>query len=110
MKKLSFLFVFLGLVHLPVSYTHLDVYKRQLLMRFEGENKCTITSASPNYTASGSGTFVKKGEKNSWGNKDRDALYLKYEITMAGMKVATTDTLVMRDRTVALETFSPVAK
>ena len=81
-----------------------------LLMRFEGENKCTISSATPNYTASGSGTFVKKGEKNSWGNKDRDALYLKYEITMAGMKVATTDTLVMRDRTVALETFSPVAK
>lgn len=81
-----------------------------LLMRFEGENKCTITSASANYTASGSGTFVKKGEKNSWGSKDRDALYLKYEITMAGMKVATTDTLVMRDRTVALETFTPVAK
>lgn len=81
-----------------------------LLMRFEGENKCTITSASTNYTAIGSGTFVKKGEKNSWGNKDRDALYLKYEITMAGMKVATTDTLVMRDRTVALETFTPVAK
>ena len=81
-----------------------------LLMRFEGENKCTISSATPNYTAIGSGTFVKKGEKNSWGNKDRDALYLKYEITMAGMKVATTDTLVMRDRTVALETFSPVAK
>jgi len=81
-----------------------------LLVRFEGQNKCTISSASPNYTVSGSGTFVKKGEKNSWGNKDRDALYLKYEITMAGMKVATTDTLVMRDRTVALETFSPVAK
>lgn len=81
-----------------------------LLMRFEGENKCTITSASTSYTAIGSGTFVKKGEKNSWGSKDRDALYLKYEITMAGMKVATTDTLVMRDRTVALETFTPVAK
>jgi hypothetical protein len=53
---------------------------------------------------------VKKGEKNSWGNKDRDALYLKYEVNLGSMKVSTTDTLVMRDRTVTMETFSPVAK
>ncbi|MFD1820820.1 protein of unknown function [Pseudarcicella hirudinis] len=82
-----------------------------LILRFEGNGgKCTISSASNAYTATGSGAFVKKGEKNSWGNKDRDALYLKYEVEVAGMKVSTSDTLVMRDRTVTMETFSPVAK
>ena len=71
------------------------------------------TSASCNFLATHAvqaENLLKKGEKNSWGNKDRDALYLKYEINVAGMKVVTTDTLVMRDRTVALETFTPVAK
>lgn len=81
-----------------------------LLMKFDNDGKCTITSPSANYAVTGSGAFIKKGEKNSWGSKDRDALYLKYEVNIAGMKVATTDTLVMRDRTVTLETFSPVAK
>lgn len=81
-----------------------------LLMKFDNAGKCTISSVTNGTTATGSGSFIKKGEKNSWGNKDRDALYLKYEVNVAGMKVATTDTLVMRDRTVAFETFSPVAK
>lgn len=81
-----------------------------LLMKFDNAGKCTISSVTSGTTATGSGAFIKKGEKNSWGNKDRDALYLKYEVNVAGMKVATTDTLVMRDRTVAFETFSPVAK
>jgi len=80
-----------------------------LSLKFESD-KCTISSLTSGYTATGSGTFVKKGEKNSWGNKDRDALYLKYEVNLAGMNVSSTDTLVMRDRTVTMETFSPVAK
>ncbi len=81
-----------------------------LLLKFDNEGKCTISSSTSGFTATGSGVFVKKGEKNSWGNKDRDALYLKYEIDLTSMKVATTDTLVMRDRAVAMETFTPVAK
>ncbi|MEA5427732.1 MULTISPECIES: DUF5627 domain-containing protein [Arcicella] len=81
-----------------------------LSLKFEGDGKCTIASATSGYTATGSGAFVKKGEKNSWGNKDRDALYLKYEVNVSGMKISTSDTLVMRDRTVTMETFSPVAK
>ncbi|MEA5258388.1 DUF5627 domain-containing protein [Arcicella aquatica] len=80
-----------------------------LSLKFESD-KCTISSLTSGYTATGSGTFVKKGEKNSWGSKDRDALYLKYEVNLAGMNVSTTDTLVMRDRTVTMETFSPVTK
>lgn len=81
-----------------------------LQLKFEGQEKCVVSSATTGVTASGSGTFVKKGEKNSWGNTDRDALYLQYEITLPNMKVVTTDTLVMRDRGVAMETFTPVNK
>jgi len=79
-----------------------------LRVKFEGSEKCTISSNTAGVTATGS--FIKKGEKNSWGNRDRDALYLQYEISLPNMKVATKDTLVMRDRAVAMETFTPVNK
>jgi hypothetical protein len=82
----------------------------KMLLRFGNDGKCTIASASENYSATGTGSFIKKGEKNSWGNKDRDALYLKYEVNVAGLKITSTDTLVMRDRSVQFETFSPVSK
>lgn len=81
-----------------------------LLLTFDDAGKCTVSSATNNITASGNGSFVKKGEKNSWGSKDRDAIYLNYQVNMAGLQVASTDTLVLRDRAVAMETFTPVAK
>lgn len=81
-----------------------------LLLRFDDAGKCTITAANSSFTATGSGQFVKRGEKQSWGNKDRDALYLSYQVTLPDMQVASTDTLVMRDRAVTMETFTPVAK
>ncbi|WP_315823599.1 DUF5627 domain-containing protein [Paraflavitalea speifideaquila] len=81
-----------------------------LLLRFDDAGKCTITAANASFTASGSGRFVKKGEKNSWGAKDRDGLYLNYQVTLTDMQVASTDTLVMRDRSVTMETFTPVGK
>lgn len=81
-----------------------------LLLTFDDAGKCTVSSASANVTATGSGQFIKRGEKNSWGSKDRDALYLNYQVNLTGMQVATTDTLVMRDRAVTMETFTPVSK
>lgn len=75
-----------------------------------------------NVAASGSGAFVVKGEKKSWGNQDRDALYLQYDVSYevetkfpnAGLpdeieqvSYNTTDTLVMRNRGVAMELFTP---
>ncbi|WP_303919230.1 DUF5627 domain-containing protein [Draconibacterium sediminis] len=78
-----------------------------LLLTFDGENACTISSATEGFTASGSGSFVVDGEKNSWGNKDRNALYLDYTIDMGSKSYATSDILVVRDRGVAMETFSP---
>ena len=80
-----------------------------LILTFNGSGACTVSTTDAGFTATGTGSFVKNGEKNSWGNKDRNALYLSYNITMTGgMSYATTDTLVARDRGVKIETFSTV--
>lgn len=81
-----------------------------LLLTFDDQDKCTISAGSAGFTATGNGRFVKRGEKNSWGSKDRDALYLDYQVSVAGMQVSTSDTLVLRDRAVTMETFTPVSK
>lgn len=81
-----------------------------LLLKFDNAGNCTVSSGTSGITASGSGSFIKRGEKNSWGNKDRDALYLNYEVDMPQLSSETMDTLVMRDRTVTMETFTPVSK
>ncbi len=81
-----------------------------LLLTFGDNDKCTVSAATGNFTATGNGQFVKKGEHNSWGSKDRDALYLNYQVTLPGMQVSASDTLVLRDRSVTMETFTPVGK
>lgn len=82
----------------------------ELVLTFDNAGNCNISSGSNGITATGKGSFVKKGEKNSWGAKDRDAIYVNYEIDMPQMRVASTDTLVLRDRGVTMATFSPVSK
>ena len=81
-----------------------------LTLTFDNENNCTISGSSTLFTASGTGKFVKKGEKNSWGSKDRDALYLDYKVNFQDFNVATKDTLVLRDRGVTAAVYSPVKK
>jgi len=81
---------------------------RTLLLTFDPNGNCTISAADASFTASGTGKFVKRGEKNSWGNTDRDALYLNYQIELSDRTVSAVDTLVMRDRGVKAETFIPV--
>lgn len=81
-----------------------------LLLTFDDKGECTIESETVGVTASGTGKFVSKGEKNSWGNKDRDALYLNYTIDYGDIKIATTDTLIVRDRGVAREVFVSTLK
>ena len=73
-----------------------------LMLTFNDDNSCTITSADENVTASGSGKFVSKGEVKSLGGKDRDAIYLDYKMEYAekNLKFATKDTLVLRTRNV----------
>jgi hypothetical protein len=105
----------------------------KIRLNFDAEQKCSVTPATTAYqindsvrvyniSVSGNGQYVVKGEKNSWGNKDRDALYLNYEAgynvetnyPKAGLpadiqtiKYSTVDTLVIRDRGIKAETFTP---
>ena len=81
-----------------------------ILLTFNEEGNCTVSTEAENYTVSGSGSFVKDGEKNSWGGEDRDAVYLDYQIEFSDMTVSVTDTLVLRDRGVGMETFATVLK
>ncbi len=78
-----------------------------LLLNFNDNNECTITSDTQGYSASGTGKFVKDGEKKSWGNKDRNALYLEYNIDFGVKKYVTKDTLVVQTRGVDGEWFIP---
>ena len=97
-------------VEYPVSVTNASGLKEtcDLILSFNAEGKCSVSTTTAGFNASGNGVFVKKGEKNSWGNKDRDAIYLDYNISTTGMSYATKDTLVVRDRGVKAETFSPL--
>jgi hypothetical protein len=81
-----------------------------LLLTFDAQNMCTVSSASEGFTVSGSGSFVEDGDKNSWGDQDRNVIYLDYTIDMGARSYATKDTLVVRDRGVTMETFSPSFK
>lgn len=81
-----------------------------LLLTFDNQGNCTVTSETTGVTASGTGKFVPKGDKNSWGNKDRDVIYLNYNVNYGDIQSVTTDTLVVRDRGVKAEWFTPVLK
>lgn len=81
-----------------------------LLLTFDDSNNCTISAANSSFTASGTGKFVKRGEKQSFGNQDRDALYLEYNIELTDMNISSKDTLVMRNRGNVLEQFNPELK
>lgn len=94
----------------PVSTKQTDgtTLTCDLLLTFNDEGECSITSDTSGMTATGSGKYVVNGEKKAWGNKDRDALYLDYTIDFGIKKYATKDTLVMQTRgTNKKETFIP---
>lgn len=101
----------LNQIEFPVSFRGSDAtnINRTLLLTFSDDGNCTVAAADASFTASGSGKFVKKGEKNSWGSKDRDALYLTYQVELPERNVSSTDTLVLRDRGVRAEFFTPTA-
>ncbi|MDR0895940.1 MAG: DUF5627 domain-containing protein [Prevotellaceae bacterium] len=81
-----------------------------LLITFNENGECTISSDSEGVIANGSGKFVAKGDKNSWGAQDRDVLYLDYTLQHHGITCAATDTLVVRDRGMKAEWFAVAAK
>ncbi len=71
------------------------------------DGTCAV-SAPPQagYTVSGTGRFVENGDRNSWGGKDRNALYLDYEVRLRQLTCHTTDTLVAHYRGVKKEEFT----
>lgn len=87
------------------SRTNVDM-PFQLLLSFDNNGNCTLNGpASASYTISGGGAFVKGGD--SWGGQNRDVLHLKYTINFGTSVHSYTDTLVMRDRGIKFETFTP---
>ena len=97
----------------PISTTSTNgtTVNCDLLLTFNDDNECTITSGTTGVSATGSGMFVEDGEKNSWGNKDRDAIYLEYDVDFGFKQIATKDTLVLQTRgTNKLEVFAPKYK
>ncbi len=124
-------------VELPLDYQNRINQELgiKLKLSFNDKNECVIlpidternlndTCRVYNITATGTGMYVNDGEKNSWGDKDRDALYLSYQIgyeveinyaskdsiDIQTVNITTLDTLVLRDRGVTLETFTPSFK
>ena len=83
----------------------------KMVLTFDATGNCTISQFEGSaYPVSGTGKFVKNGDE--WGGKKRNAIILNYQITDAvnGQYHQATDTLVVRDRDVRLETFKPVIK
>ncbi|REA63697.1 adhesin [Dyadobacter luteus] len=76
----------------------------RLLLNFT-DNKCSITSGSPEYTITGSGEF-KKGAYE-WGNKSRNGIELTYTVTKGKNVYQAKETLVARDRAVVMEVYNP---
>lgn len=81
-----------------------------LVLTFNDNKECTVTSGTEGYSVTGSGKFVEKGEKKSFNNKDRDVLYLDYTVNYGVKQYATKDTLVVRDRQIKGEWFNVVNK
>lgn len=79
-----------------------NLFNYNLTLTFDADGNSTVGSTSDDFAVSGTGKFVKKGEKNSLGGKDRDALYLDYTIDFKNknMQYATKDTLVLSSRAV----------
>lgn len=76
------------------------LFNYDVRLSFADDGTCTVGSVSDDLTVSGTGKFVKDGEKNSLGGKDRDAIYLDYTVDFKGrnMQYATKDTLVLSTR------------
>ncbi|MDP4188871.1 MAG: DUF5627 domain-containing protein, partial [Bacteroidota bacterium] len=53
----------------------------------------------------GTGKFSKDADE--WGNEKRDAIYLNYQFSNGTNTYSATDTLVVRDRAVVMETYTP---
>lgn len=76
-----------------------------MLLSFDGDD-CTITGVEgSSFTISGSGKF--KSDAYEWGNKERDGIEIAYTVTDGTNTYSANDVLVIRDRGVVFETYTP---
>ena len=78
------------------------------ILNFDNQGKITVSKPDTvsTYTVSGNGEFVKKGD--AWGNQPRDVIRLQYQVNFGATTHSFSDTIVLRDRGVKFETFTPV--
>lgn len=77
-----------------------------MVLNFSG-NTCTVAAAAGSaYTISGTGEF--KSKAYSWGNKERDGIVLNFTVSNGVNTYTASDVLVIRDRGVVMEVYSPV--
>lgn len=79
----------------------------KLSVKVDNLGKCIVSAPdTASYTAAGNGEFVTDGDE--WGGEKRDVMRLKYQVDFGSSTHTFTDTIVMRDRQVKFETFTPV--
>ncbi len=77
-----------------------------LLLTFSGNN-CTVSNATASpLTVSGTGEF--KSKAYAWGTKARDGIVLQFKVSDGNYNYSANDVLVIRDRGIKMETYSPV--
>ena len=82
-------------------------FTADMLLTFDGSDKCTISSLTDGVTVTGSGSWGDDAEKKSWGNKDRDAMELNYTVDFGGgNKLTKHEKLVWQRSGVKFEEFS----
>lgn len=86
------------------STRHPGVLK--LNLEFADDETCEITAAKGSaFPVTGSGRFLNDGDE--WGDEKRDAIHISYQFTDGGETYTATDTLVIRDRAIKLQLFTP---
>jgi hypothetical protein len=84
-------------------------HKADLLLSFDGNENCTITSLTEGVTVTGTGNWKDNGAYKAWGNKDRDLLELNYTLVFDdGYSTTTHEKLVWQRSGVTIEEFVPI--
>lgn len=90
------------------TFLHSDIMggNVDMLLTFDGNN-CSVTAPEGSiYSISGTGVFKPKAY--TWGNKDRDGIELNFTVSDGTNTYEGTDVLVVRDRGVVMEVYSPL--
>lgn len=92
-----------------------------IILDVDANGNITLSTDSPNCSVSGTGSWVEKGAKKAWGDKDRDYIKLNYTYRInyvshipmnkkSYIEVTCEEELVLRDRENKFEEFSYILK